>query len=72
MAGLRSSPAIFNSVADTVEWTLKHLFSVQMLLHYLDDYLNMANRSCSSAQRQLDIILEVFRHLGIPIAEEKD
>ena len=32
----------------------------------------MATQTRSSAQHQLDIILEVFRHLGIPIAEEKD
>ena len=71
MARLRSSLVIFNSVADTVEWILKHQFSVQMLLHYLDDYLNVAYRSCSSAQCQLHIILKAFRYLGIPIAEEK-
>ena len=42
-----------------------------MLLLYLDDYLNVAYQSCSSAQHQLDIILEVFRYLEIPIAEKK-
>ena len=66
MARLRSSRVIFNSMADTVEWIL----SDQILLHYHDDYLNVAYQSCSSAQRQLNIILEVFRYLGIPIAEE--
>ena len=42
-----------------------------MLLHYLDDCLNVAYQSCSSAQCQLDIIFDVFRYLRIPIAEEK-
>ena len=40
--GLRSSPAIFNSAADAVEWILKHKFSIQTVLHYLVDFLNMA------------------------------
>ena len=68
---LHSSSAIFNSIADAVEWILKHEFSIQTLLHYLDDYLNVANRSCSSVQCQLDIISEVIRYLEFPIAEKK-
>ena len=58
-------------MADAVEWIIKHKFSIQTLLHYLDDFLNVANQNHSSAQCQLDIILEVFLYLGIPIAEEK-
>ena len=69
---LRSSLVMFNSVADAVKWILKHWFSVQMLLHYLDDYLSMANWSRSFAQRELDIIWEVFRYLRIPIGEGKN
>ena len=65
--GLHSSPVIFNSVADAVEWILKHKFSIQTLLHYLDDFLNVANQSHSSAQRQLDIILKSFAILGFQL-----
>ena len=68
---LRSSSAIFNSVADAVEWILEHQFLVQIFLHYLDNYLNVVNRSRSSSQCQFGIIFEVFRYLRIPIAEEK-
>ena len=69
--GLRSSPAIFNSVAEAVEWVIKHHFSIESLLHYLDDYLNITGSSQSIAQHQLAIILDVFCYLGIPIADEK-
>ena len=69
--GLRSSPAIFNSVADAVEWILINKFSITALLHYLDDYLNVAGLSLPVATKQLSIILDVFRFLGIPIATDK-
>jgi len=36
--GLRSSPYIFNSVADMVEWILLHTHNVSALLHYLEDF----------------------------------
>ena len=69
--GLRSSPAIFNSEADAVEWILVNKFSITALLHYLDDYLNVAGLSLPVATKQLSIILDVFRYLGIPIATDK-
>ena len=69
--GLRSSPFIFNCVADALEWILSHEFSIHGLLHYLDDFLNVASPSRKHAQLQLDIILQVFKYLGVPVATEK-
>ena len=37
--GLHSAPFIFNSVAEMVEWILRHNYSIPNLLHYLDDYI---------------------------------
>ena len=39
--GLRSAPGIFNTVADLFEWILIHHWSVEDLLHYLDDYFTL-------------------------------
>ena len=39
--GLRSAPFIFNAVAEAVEWSLTHHYSVDPLLHYPDDFLTM-------------------------------
>ena len=69
--GLLSSPAIFNSVAGAVEWILINKLSITALLHYLDDYLNVAGLSLPVATKQLSIILDVFRYLGIPITTDK-
>ena len=37
--GLRSSPYLFNCLADAFEWLLKNNYRIQDLMHYLDDYL---------------------------------
>ena len=37
--GLRSAPFIFNSVADMVEWILRHVHNVSDLMHYLDNFI---------------------------------
>lgn len=36
--GLHSTPFIFISVVDMVEWTLTHTHGVDFLSHYLDDF----------------------------------
>ena len=69
--GLRSSPFIFNQVADALEWVLCHEFAIKEIMHYLDDYLNVTGQSKEHAQRQLQIILELFEYLGVPVAPEK-
>ena len=36
--GLRSAPKIFNTVADTLEWILRHQ-GVKNIFHHLDDFI---------------------------------
>lgn len=38
--GLRSSPFLFNRLADAFEWILKNNHHIQDLMHYLDDYFS--------------------------------
>ena len=68
--GLRSAPKIFTAIADAVEWILKHE-GVRFVIHYLDDFLLIGapgSRECSVG---LEILLRVFRRLGLPIAWNK-
>ena len=37
--GLRSTPHIFNSLAEIVEWILVNNYQIPNLLHYLDDFI---------------------------------
>ena len=39
--GLRSAPAIFNTVADLFHWCLVNNWNVIDLLHYLDEYFTL-------------------------------
>ena len=36
--GLRSAPYLFNQFADALEWILRNNYSLQWVIHYLDDY----------------------------------
>ena len=50
---------------------LRQQVPITALLHYQDDYLNVAGLSLPVATKQLSIILNGFRYLGIPIATDK-
>ena len=39
--GLRSSPFLFNRLADAVQWLLKTNYHIQDLMHYLNDYFTV-------------------------------
>ena len=68
--GLRSSPAVFDAVAATIEWIMHHEFSIPNLLHFLDDYLCVSVGQ-AVANRQLAILLRAFSYLGVPLAPAK-
>ena len=45
--GLRSSPFLFNRLADAFEWILKNNHHIQDLMHYLDDYFSWSRQFTS-------------------------
>ena len=49
--GIRSTPKIFNSVADALEWIL-HQFSIQEEFHYLDDYITIGSVNSNECTRR--------------------
>ena len=68
--GLRSAPKIFNALADALEWIVKD-HGVQYLWHYLDDYITCGAPESDECQFNLQLLIDICRHLGIPLAEEK-
>lgn len=68
--GSRSSPFIFNTFADSLAWILVHKYGVTGLAHYLDDFFICAP-TFSACSRKVDVVLMVFKFLGVPIAEDK-
>ena len=67
---LRSAPKLFNLLADLLEWILKHL-GITFLLHYLNDLFTIDSPDTSECHRNLQLLIEVCRMLGIPLAIEK-
>ena len=68
--GSRSSPFIFNAFADALTWILVTKFGITSLIHYLDDFFVCAVTR-EECQRKVNIILWVFKLLGVPVAEDK-
>ena len=67
--GGRSSPAIFNSVAELAEWIAVNNYSVEFLIHLLDDFFTV--EVPGSGGRALSVVLQVFARLGIPVNGKK-
>ena len=68
--GLRSTPKVFNSLADALIWTLKQ-HGVSHLLHYLDDFITMGLADNTQCQINCDIIHNICELLGVPLAKDK-
>ena len=62
--GLRSAPIIFDSVAEAVEWILKHNYAVDPLFHYLDDFLTLGPPNSPLCQSHVDTAFSVFSPPG--------
>lgn len=65
--GLCSAPFIFNSVADTVEWTLTHNHGLDFLRHYLDDFLTLRPPASDAFLSNLATCLVLCSDLGLPL-----
>ena len=68
--GSRSSPFLFNTVADLITWILIFVYGVPNILHYLDDFFLCAS-SFSECHSNMRIVQDAFQELGIPLAPDK-
>ena len=68
--GLRSAPKIFNAVANAFHWHLKQR-GIDHVLHYLDDFIIIAEPESPRCQENLSILMQAANTLGIPIADHK-
>jgi len=69
--GLCSAPAIFNSVADVVEWILVNNYHIDNLLHYLDDFISAAPANSSICASKLHVAVLVVARLSLPLHPQK-
>ena len=68
--GLRSAPKLFNILAEFLTWIALQS-GVSYLIHYLDDFLTMGPPSSLTCRQNLDTIIQLCNHLGVPLALEK-
>ena len=69
--GLRSSPYLFNHLANAFEWLLKINYIIQDFMHYLDNYFTVGPADSSVGPHSVKIILHVASQVGIPVAPNK-
>ena len=68
--GLRSAPKIFTALADAIEWIAKSQ-GVQHLWHYLDDFIICGEPDSEQCHLELESLMAICKHLGVPLALEK-
>lgn len=68
---LCSAPFIFSSVADLLGWILRHIYSLDFLLHYLDDFYTLGPPNSPFCQNNLDTCLRLFKDWCIPLHPDK-
>ena len=69
--GLRSAPAIFNTVADPLHWCLVYNWNVLDLLHYLVDYFTIGPPNSNICESRLKAIDRAASDIGIPLSLDK-
>ena len=68
--GLHSALKFFTAVADALEWIVCWA-GVETILRYRDNFLVVARPASSQCQDDLRVILEIFSHLHLLVAEDK-
>lgn len=68
--GLSVSCALFEKFSSFLEWCLRTAANSDQIIHYLDDFCGCALQQ-DSAQHMLNVMLQTFMELGVPVAEDK-
>ena len=69
--GLRSSPFLFNLLADALQWCLSHYFGVQDSFHYLDDFFFAGPATSPACHTAISHFQSLCKQLGVPLKPEK-
>ena len=68
--GLTTAPAIFNAIAEALEWILRS-GGVCHVIHYLDDFLLLGHPNSDECATALRTTLATCRELGVLLAADK-
>ena len=68
--GCRFSPQIFDTVSQAICYIAETNYNVKNILHLLDDFLTIDNPD-AVGERNMAIMMTIFKRLNIPIAKHK-
>jgi len=68
--GSRSSPKIFDCLAQAIEWIASTNYGIKHILHLLDDFLTIEHPD-SDPDRNMALLSHIFNKLGVPLANHK-
>ena len=68
--GCRSSPFIFNTFADLLQWILISIGGISFVIHYLDDFFICAS-TIEQCEADMGVMQRLFADLGVPLATDK-
>ena len=69
--GMRSSVNRFTQLASSLLWIMQNNYDITDITHYLDDYFLAGPPKSQICGRNMQTTVDLFRHLGVPLAPEK-
>ena len=68
--GLRSAPKTLQCLVDALEWMVPQN-GVKFMWHYLDDFITCGDANSQECHVNLQMLIDICKYLGVPLAEEK-
>ena len=69
--GLRSSPFLFNQLAEALEWILINNYSVANIIHYLDDFFTAGPPDSPECLHNMTAMSSLYEHVNAQLKSEK-
>ena len=69
--GLRSSPFLFNQLAEALEWILRHNYGVNDIIHYLDDFFTAGPPHSPQCRNNMGAMASLCATVHAPLKVEK-
>ena len=69
--GLRSSPFLFNQLAEALEWILIHNYGIPNLIHYLDNFFTAGSPHSQECHNNMGFMASLCARINAPLKAEK-
>ena len=69
--GCRSSPKLFDSIAQAISWIASNNYGIETIFHLLDDFLTIDTPDMCAGQRTMALLTMLFSRLNVPLAKHK-